>query len=342
MWYARGPIAAAIIFYFALLLEGAPLYRSSKPVVIDKQRNVSYVSTYSNGIEQFRNISFAQSTSGESRFAPPEAFVPDVGSTINATTAGPSCPQNLGSHFLANISYVSGDFLNLRIARPAWSSTYDALPVTVYLYGGSSTTGIVYDVFIDPVGLVQRSLENGTPIIYAAVNYRVSSKVLGSPLSNESPTDISLFGFAASNALRAAKSENNGLRDQCKGIQWVHDNIHIFGGDPNRISAFGQSARGTDIGFQIVGFGNRESLPFRRAMYVSYTACRDAVFRMRSGTTGANLNTNSDANKNHTTDFAAQLNCMPRGRTSEEVLACLRAVPFQDLLTTVFDYAKAL
>ena len=58
-------------------------------------------------------------------------------------------------------------------------------------------------------------------------------------------TSSPAFGFAQSTALRNEVSENAGLRDQRLGIEWVRDNIEQFGGDPEKITIFGQSSGGT-------------------------------------------------------------------------------------------------
>lgn len=53
-----------------------------------------------------------------------------------------------------------------------------------------------------------------------------------------------VFGFAQSDALKAERSNNAGLRDQRLAMEWVRDNIEHFGGDPSKITVFGQSSGG--------------------------------------------------------------------------------------------------
>lgn len=57
-------------------------------------------------------------------------------------------------------------------------------------------------------------------------------------------TCILVFGFAQSDALQSEGSENAGLRDQRLALEWVRDNIEYFGGDPEKVTVFGQSSGG--------------------------------------------------------------------------------------------------
>ena len=53
-----------------------------------------------------------------------------------------------------------------------------------------------------------------------------------------------MFGFAPSDSLRRRRSLDVGLRDQRLGLEWIQNNIEVFGGDPNQVTIFGQSAGG--------------------------------------------------------------------------------------------------
>ena len=109
------------------------------PVVINEKTKISYQGTSEDGVEQFRNIRFAEDTSGPNRFAPPKPFLPPPGSKVKATERGAACPQASGGAVppMTDVLKQSEDCLNLRIARPADSKLYEKpLPVMVYIYGG--------------------------------------------------------------------------------------------------------------------------------------------------------------------------------------------------------------
>lgn len=114
---------------------------SSAPLVTNHTTGVSYQGTSQSGVEEFQNIFFGQSTAGERRFAPPLAYVPAANTIINATAPGAACPQPVvptpGLPLFSNVTDMSEDCLNLRIARPENTTAKDSLPVMVWIYGGA-------------------------------------------------------------------------------------------------------------------------------------------------------------------------------------------------------------
>jgi carboxylesterase type B len=79
-------------------------------------------------------------------------------------------------------------------------------------------------------------------------------------------TQLQVFGFAQTDALKQQVSENAGVRDQRLAIEWVKENIEAFGGDPDRITIHGQSSGGLAIGIQMVAYGNSKPYPMTQAI----------------------------------------------------------------------------
>ena len=87
------------------------------------------------------------------------------------------------------------------------------------------------------------------------VNYRLGSKLNTTETRIVAANRAQVFGFAQSQALKVEKSENAGLKDQRLSIEWTRDNIAFFGGDPDRITIYGQSSGGN---------AHRVCIPFMR------------------------------------------------------------------------------
>lgn len=127
---------------------------------------------------------------------------------------------------------MSEDCLYLNVYSPA-ASTEDKYPVFVYIHGGGLQDGYTYEVEFDPERVARRG------VVVVMVGYR-----------------LGLFGFLAHPEITAATPEgetvsNFGMQDQSMAIHWVHNNIHAFGGDPERIVICGQSAGARSVQAQI-------------------------------------------------------------------------------------------
>ncbi|KAF7979255.1 hypothetical protein HWV62_42926 [Athelia sp. TMB] len=213
---------------------------ASAPLVTNHTTGVSYRGTSAHGVDEFQNIPFGASTAGARRFAPPVAHVPAAHATVDATRPGAACPQPYvpapGIPLFSNVTRMSEDCLNLRIARPAGTKADAALPVMVWIYGVSP-----------PLAHHQAALTRA----------------------------LAVFGFASTDALKDARSLNAGLRDQRLGIEWVRDNIAAFGGDPANITLFGESDGGTGVGLQLTAYGGAQGVAFRRAIMQSGSPAAD-------------------------------------------------------------------
>lgn len=115
---------------------------SQTPVTVtDIRQNLTYQGFSDYGVDQFLNVRYGQDTSGANRFKHPVAYQYPSGTTIDATKAGASCPQNTltslaGSSFNSGVYQLSEDCLNLRVARPAGVEANAGLPIMVWIYGG--------------------------------------------------------------------------------------------------------------------------------------------------------------------------------------------------------------
>jgi carboxylesterase type B len=129
-----------LIGLFALGLEKNP----NSVFLTDRRTNVTYHGVSNHGVDTFLGIPYGQDTSGAGKFSPPKPFIPAQNSIINATTAGPACPQQMVpfpglNNVLSNVTDISEDCLNLRITRPSTPSRATKLPVMVFIYGGKKS-----------------------------------------------------------------------------------------------------------------------------------------------------------------------------------------------------------
>jgi triacylglycerol lipase len=117
-----------------------------------------------------------------------------------------------------------------------------------WIHGGGNMNG--QSIFYNGTALVQHSITIQHPIIYVSINYRLGG-----------------FGFLNSPAFQAAGISNLGLKDQYLALQWVHENIASFGGDPDSITIFGESAGAANCWSQLhYAYTHNETNKYFRAM----------------------------------------------------------------------------
>jgi para-nitrobenzyl esterase len=162
----------------------------------------------------FRGIPFAQPPVGRARFAAPQR-VPGWDGVREAFAFGPPPPQATMLGMAMPADEVEGDdWLTLNVWTP--DPGPDArLPVMVWIYGGAYMLGKSSDPGYDGTRLAQSG------VVVVSFNYRVGME-----------------GFAQIDGAPA----NRGLLDQVAALEWVRENIAAFGGDPDRVTVFGESA----------------------------------------------------------------------------------------------------
>lgn len=176
---------------------------------------------------KYLGIPYAEPPVGELRWKAPQQL--DFPDNFEATTAGSSCPQTPS---VFGIPSVSEDCLYLNVYKPKSAGSFWGKikkPVMVWIHGGAFTYGEGHTY--DPEKLVEEG------VVVVTVNYRLGA-----------------LGFMAHPALTAegqGSSGNYGLMDQQAALQWVQDNIERFGGDPDRVTIFGESAGGLSVHSQI-------------------------------------------------------------------------------------------
>jgi carboxylesterase type B len=139
---------------------------------------------------------------------------------------------------------------------------------------------------------------------------------------------VGFFGFAASSALRDEDNLNAGLLDQRLGLQWVHDHIAAFGGDPDNVTIFGENVGWTNAQLQLTAYGGVQAPLFHRAI-------------LQSGPTLSGDALTAGLSDNHTTALAQLLNCTSAPDDSSAELKCLRSVPLGTLVGAAVDFSLA-
>jgi para-nitrobenzyl esterase len=194
------------------------------------------------GLAVFRGIPYAAAPVGALRWRPPAPHVPREGPQ-DATHFGPACPQlqsnaqwyrrvaegfGASPEVVPDLERIGEDCLTLNVWTQAQGGG-ELAPVMVWIHGGGNEDGYAHE----PNYLGHQLARRG--VVVVSIQYRLGA-----------------LGFLAHPALSAesepAVSGNQGLLDQIAALRWVAQHIEAFGGDPTRVTAFGESAGAADIG----------------------------------------------------------------------------------------------
>jgi len=181
------------------------------------------------GVVAYESVPYAAPPVGNLRWRAPEAVVAWQG-VRKADALPPMCMQaeaDPKGAFYWGQTPASEDCLYLNVWTPAKSASAK-LPVMVWIHGGAFQVGYGGSKFIDGSGLAAQG------VVLVTINYRVN-----------------IFGFFAHPALSQESehhvSGNYGTLDQIAALRWVQKNIAAFGGDPQNVTLFGQSAGAASV-----------------------------------------------------------------------------------------------
>lgn len=222
-WFAIGAVMVSLILAVAMIscdtggssgCGGGPADPTLATTVNGDVRGVE-----AEDMVTFRGIPYAAPPVGDLRWKAPQDPADWTGER-DASEFGSTCPQ-AASPFGAGS--LNEDCLFLNVSTPSVGGSY---PVMVWIHGGAFISGSGQEAGYDPTRLVQEN------VVVVTMNYRIGA-----------------LGFLPHPALtdEAGESGNYGLMDQQKALQWVQANIAAFGGNPDNVTIFGESAGGHSV-----------------------------------------------------------------------------------------------
>jgi para-nitrobenzyl esterase len=262
------------------------LFAGGDPIAITTEGLIRGVDTQTT--RKFLGIPYAAAPVGDQRWRPPERHARWHG-VLDTQQFGAHCPQPAGA-----FGQASGSedclFLNVFTPRRGFDLFSGFRPVMVWIHGGALVTGESDDY--DATRLVEQG-----DVIVVTINYRLGA-----------------LGFTAHPALTAESpdhaSGNYGLMDQQEALRWVRRNILLFGGDPFRVTIFGESAGGLSVHTQLASPGSAGL--FQRAIVESgaYQLTQPALATVEAAGSA----------------FATRAGC------TDQTAACLRALTIEQVL----------
>ncbi|RDW79896.1 hypothetical protein BP6252_04534 [Coleophoma cylindrospora] len=273
-----------------------------------------------NNVREFRSVPYAKPPVGERRWLPP-ANLSRSSKHSTSIRFPPSCPQYVsGIHSVwsdivpqyfindGNFNTTAGlqaqssaeDCLKLAIWTPANATSNSSLPVLMFMTGGGFSTGGIDIDYQVPPSWVSRTQSH----IVVTINYRVN-----------------IMGFPNAAGL---DDQNLGILDQRMALEWLHANVKSFGGNPNAITLWGQSAGSMSTSYH---------------SYAYYGNPIAAGYFMQSGTALKPLGT-PDVTHTNFTFVAKNLGCdFPEDADAE--LDCMRQVPINMIINFWGQYSDS-
>ncbi|QRN96042.1 carboxylesterase family protein [Archangium violaceum] len=289
-------LAALALLTHCAHSKGPALASGPAPVVATDKGPVRGLA-YADGSAAFLGIPFAAPPTGALRWRAPqpaEAWT----TPREATRFGSACPQveMFSGKAMAD---TSEDCLSLNVWTPALQPATRA-PVMVWIHGGGFTMGSSGFELYDGAALSRSG------VVVVSMNYRLGA--------------LGFLGHPALGAENANKASGNyGLMDQRRALEWVRDNIAAFGGDPDNVTLFGESAGAISACLQMVS-PQAQGL-FKRVIAESGTCYLTGVPLRDPGTP------REDSAEERGLRLAKELGC-----TDGDVAGCLRTRTPEQLL----------
>uniref|UniRef100_A0A8C5PGL7 Carboxylic ester hydrolase n=1 Tax=Leptobrachium leishanense TaxID=445787 RepID=A0A8C5PGL7_9ANUR len=260
-------------------------------------------------VHGFLGIPFAKPPVGELRFAPPQPPVP-WSSVRDASNYRAMCLQNTAAMEMINeyfkgsfkVPPISEDCLTLDVYMPADRAQDTKLPVMFFIHGGGLAMGgsPMFD------GSAFCAYDN---VVLVVIQYRLGA-----------------LGFFSTGDKKAPG--NYGFLDQVAALQWVQENIEDFGGDPQSVTIFGESAGGVSVAAQILSPLSKGL--FHKAIAESGTAIMPSLMVTPDKTMIAlNLAANVSG-----CDVAEIFECL-KEKNEEEMTSIIKAMTFMPFPGTV-------
>lgn len=241
-------------------------------------------------VDSFYGIPYARPPVGDLRFANPQTPIPWTG-VLDATVLPNACMQNIVSllwYTHPGWKKFSEDCLYVNIYTPS-DQTDAPFPVMVWFHGGAFTGGA-------NIQYPGHFLANHN-VVVVTVNYRLGS-----------------FGFLSTPD--GTVKGNAGLFDQAMSLRFVRDNIAAFGGDPNNVLIFGQSAGAASTALHVVS-------PYSQGLF------HKAIYESGTEQNVWSLNYPNQNPETYVYQLAEKTNCTRP--TDPEIVECLRSVSAQDI-----------
>ncbi|KAK8150048.1 hypothetical protein G3M48_004427 [Beauveria asiatica] len=308
-------LALLVSFGLGLLLVEA------KPVDVLLSSGTHVTGRSQSGLDTFNGIPYALPPTGALRLRPPQRLPSGYLDNVDATGRAAACPQLLlsaadkdiigqvGSKLLELpfLNQLTGqeDCLTISVQRPSNTAPDAKLPVFFWIFGGGYTAGSTSTY--DGSSFLNEGIKNKQPFIFVAVNYRLNA-----------------FGFLSGAQVHKDGSANLGLLDQRLGLEWVADNIANFGGDPDRVVLWGESAGAFSVFYQMALHGGN-------ATYKGRPLFRGGILNSGTGVPAEPV----DGPKGQAVydKVVREAGCAD----ASETLACLRSLDYETLHNAITD-----